>query len=203
VIDTRPYRWAIGIFGVAIVIVISIVEFATHGAASAGVKPGHRLIYFAAPVATSTLVGDVNLSKPCSLGYFGSRAVNTCLLVRRGPVVLDFFVPGVSDCERSVDLVQSLSDRFSSADVQFAAIAASSSKTAALKAVRSHHWTVPVAYDRDGALAQLYGVELCPMLELAYRGGVVKSLLFGNQWNRPAALTAKVRALITAQRSRG
>jgi hypothetical protein len=183
--------------------VISIIEFANHGAASAGVKPGQRLIFFAAPVATGSLIGDANISKPCSLGYFGARAVNTCLLVRRKPLVLGFFVAGVSDCERTVDTMQSLSQRYASSGVQFVAVAASSSRAATLHDIRTHHWTIPVAYDRDGALAQVYGVEVCPMVELAYRGGVVKSLLFGDQWNKPGQLDAKVRALIAAQRLRG
>jgi thiol-disulfide isomerase/thioredoxin len=199
VIDTRPYRWAIGIFGIALVIVISVVEFATHGVSSAGVQPGQRLINFAAPIATSDLVGDVNLSKPCSFGSFDGRAVNTCVLVRRAPLVLGFFVPGVSNCEREVDALQTLSQEFRSSQVQFVAVAASSSKASTAKAVRTHHWTIPVAYDRDGALAQVYGVELCPMLELAYRGGVVKSLLFGDNWSKTAKLVPEIRSLLAAQ----
>jgi hypothetical protein len=83
--------------------------------------------------------------------------------------------------------------------VQFVAVAASSSKASAAKEVRSHHWTIPVAYDRDGALAQVYGVELCPMLELAEPGGVVRSLLFGDNWDQPSKLAAKVTALVAAE----
>jgi hypothetical protein len=36
------------------------------------------------------------------------------------------------------------------------------------------------------------------MVELAYRGGVVKSLLFGDKWLAPATLAAQVRALIAS-----
>jgi hypothetical protein len=197
VIDTRPYRWAIGIFGIALVIIISVVEFASHGVTTAGVQPGHKLIQFAAPIATSNLVGDVQMDDPCKFGNFDGRAVNTCVLERRGPLVLGFFVPGVSVCEREVDTMQTLSRRFGG--VQFVAVAASSSKASAAKEVRSHHWTIPVAYDRDGALAQVYGVELCPMLELAEPGGVVRSLLFGDNWDQPSKLAAKVSALVAAE----
>jgi peroxiredoxin len=193
VIDTRPYRWAIGIFGIGVVIVISIVQFATNGVKSAGVQPGHRLIYFAAPVATSNLIGDANFSKPCSLAYFGARAVNTCLLVRKGPLALGLFVTGSDDCKRQIDTMQRISREFPS--VQFAAVAVSSSKSATASDVRSHHWTFPVAYDRDGAVGQLYGVQLCPMVELAYRGGIVKSLLVGDRWLSPAALAGQIRSL--------
>jgi hypothetical protein len=196
VIDTRPYRWAIGIFGVALVIIISVVEFANHGVATAGVQPGERLINFAAPIATSNLVGDVQLAHPCKFGDFGGRAVNTCVLEGRGPLVVGFFVPGVGQCDREVSTMQRLAARFPA--VQFVAVAASSSQASAAKDVRKHHWTIPVAYDRDGALAQVYGVELCPMLELAKPGGIVRSLLFGANWDQEARLAAKVRALVRA-----
>jgi hypothetical protein len=196
VIDTRPYRWAIGIFGIALVIVISVVEFANHGVATAGVQPGQPLINFAAPLATSNLVGDVQLARPCKFGEFSGRAVNTCVLEKRGPLVIGFFVPGVGQCDREVSTMQGLAARFPR--VQFVAVAASSSQASAAKDVRKHHWTIPVAYDRDGALAQLYGVELCPMLELARRGGIVRSLLFGENWDQPGRLAAKVSRLVGA-----
>jgi AhpC/TSA family len=189
VIDTRPYRWAIGIFGVALVIIISVVAFASHGVSSAGVQSGERLINFAAPIATSNLVGDVQLADPCKFGEFGGRAVNTCVLEKRGPLVIGFFVPGVGQCDREVSTLQGLAARFPG--VQFVAVAASSSQASTARDVRKHSWTIPVAYDRDGALAQVYGVELCPMLELAQRGGVVRSLLFGANWDEPAKLAAK------------
>jgi peroxiredoxin len=197
-IDTRRYRWAIGVFGIFLVIVISIIQFASNGVKGGGVAAGSRLQPFAAPVATSNLVGDANLSKPCSLGRFGARAVNTCLIVRRTPIVLAFFVTGSGDCTQSVDTVQKVSAEFSASSVRFAAIAvdASQSDTAAL--VRSHHWTIPVAYDRDGAIGQVYGVQFCPMIELAYRGGIVKDRLIGDNWNNAAKLAAAVRALVAS-----
>ena len=41
VIDTRPYRWAIGVFGIVLVIVISIIEFANHGRRARASSPGN------------------------------------------------------------------------------------------------------------------------------------------------------------------
>jgi hypothetical protein len=199
VINTRPYRWAIGGFGIALVLILAVIQFiSTGGVKSSGVQPGQRLLPFAAPVATSSLVGDANFSKPCQLGYFGARAVNTCLMVRRGPVVLAFFITGAGDCTREVDSMQTVSREFSPGAVQFAAIAVGGAKSTTATLVRSHHWTFPVAYDRDGEVGRLYGVELCPMVELAYRGGVVRSLLFGDKWIAPAVLAAQVRALLAS-----
>ena len=73
------------------------------------------------------------------------------------------------------------------------------SRAAADKLIRSHHWTIPVAYDRDGSVGGLYGVAICPMFELAYRGGIVKDRLIGDRWQTPAALAPRVQALVRAR----
>jgi peroxiredoxin len=199
-IDPRPYRWAIGIFGLVLVVAISIYQFAQHGVGTTGVPPGQRLHYFAAPLAASTLNGDANLQPPCTLARHDPRALNLCLLAGRMPVVLAFFVTGSSHCTRQVDALQSLSLQFPASAVRFAAVAvnAGHAQTAAL--VRSHHWTIPVAYDPDGSVGSLYGVVICPMIELAYRGGIVKDRLLGDRWVTAAAIGPFVRSLLGPSR---
>jgi hypothetical protein len=39
--------------------------------------------------------------------------------------------------------------------------------------VADHGWRVPVGYDRDGAVSNLYRVGGCPTLIFAYPGGIV------------------------------
>jgi hypothetical protein len=201
VIDTRRYRWMIGIFGLVLVAAVSIYEFATHGVGTTGVPPGHRLHYFAAPLANSNLVGDPNLNPPCTAAKHDPRALNLCLDVKRTPLVLAFFVTGSGQCRRSVDALQALSrsGAFSPRSVQFAAVAVEASRSDTAALIRSHHWAIPVAYDRDGSIGSLYGVAVCPMLELAYRGGVVRDRLIGDQWQTAAALAPRVRALVRAR----
>jgi hypothetical protein len=115
--------------------------------------------------------------------------------------VLSFFVVGSGECERQVDALQTLSRRFPT--VQFAAIAVHAGRAATTKLVRDHHWTIPVAYDRDGSVGSLYGVAICPMAELAYRGGIVKDRLIGDQWQTVRSLSARVQALVQSARRRG
>ncbi len=196
VIDTRPYRWMIGIFGMFLVLVISVYQFVANGVGTVGIPVGKPLHNFAAPIATTTLNGDANLNPPCTLAGHDPRALNVCLLVKRASLVLAFFVTGSGDCRRQIDTVQTVASEFSRSQVQFAAVAvhAGHRETAAL--VRAHHWTIPVAYDRDGAVGVFYGVETCPMLELARRGGIVADRLVGDHWLNPAALAARVRALL-------
>ena len=115
-------------------------------------RPGSQLHFFAAPLAASTLNGDANLNPPCTLARHDPRALNVCLLVKRGPLVLDFFVTNSSECEREVDTMQALARRPALRRVQFAAVAVNGSHAATAKAVRRHGWTIPVAYDADGAV---------------------------------------------------
>ena len=74
--------------------------------------------------------------------------------------------------------------------MQFAAIAINAGRSPTAKLVRSHHWTIPVAFDSDGAIGALYDVDICPMVELAYRGGVVANRLIGEHWLNDSALRA-------------
>ena len=197
VIDTRRYRWMIGMFGLTIVVVISVLSFLTHGPATAGVAPHHRLLYFAAPLARSDLNGVANVADPtCSLARHDPRALNVCLMVKRAPLVLGFFVIGATACEQEVDAMQTLSRRFPS--VQFAAVAVNASHADTRSAVRSHGWTIPVAYDSANVVGAQYGVQICPLVELAYRGGIVEDRLIGDSWTTPAALAPRVRELLSS-----
>jgi hypothetical protein len=199
-IDTRRYRWAIGIFGLALVVAISIYQFATHGVGSTGVPPGQRLHWFAAPLANTTLRGSANLHPPCTLARHDPRALNICLISSHEPLVLSLFVASSSDCVSQVDALQQISRDYRPGQVQFAAVALNGGQRQTAQLIRSHHWTIPVAYDEGGSVGGLYGVALCPMAELAYRGGIVRARLIGDQWRTAAQLAPEVRALV---RSRG
>ena len=45
--------------------------------------------------------------------------------------------------------------------------------------VREHGWKMPVGYDRDGAVANLYRVGGCPTFAYAYPGGTLQSASIG------------------------
>jgi len=184
----------------AAVLVVGFLVYAlTHhssGAGTPGVAVGQRLRYFSAPLATSDLNGDANLSPPCTRAHHDPRALNVCLLARRGPLVLGFFVPGSQACEREVSTMQALASEPLTWGAQYAAVAVNTGHAAAAKAVRRHGWTIPVAYDADGGVGGLYGVTACPLLELSYRGGTVAQRLIGEHWLSESALSAEVQTLL-------
>jgi hypothetical protein len=196
VIDTRPYRWTIGIFGIVLVIAVSVYMFVSHGVGTAGVPPGKRIHYFVAPLATSTLNGDANVNPRCDPAHPNPRALNVC---GRTPLVLGLFVSGSTDCEREIDTLQAVSRQFPGGAVRFGAVAVQASRAKAAALVRSHHWTIPVAYDKDGAVGALYGVAICPIVELSYRGGMVEDRLIGDHWISSTRVAARVRKLLAGR----
>lgn len=195
-LHTRRYGWAVGLLAAALVIAFLLYALSSHKSGAEGVPAGGQLHLFAAPLAASTLDGDANLNPPCTLARHDPRALNVCLLVKRRPLVLGFFVTNSRQCERQVDTMQVLSRRRRLRRVQFAAVAVNGSHAATAKAVRAHRWTIPVAYDADGAVGGVYGVSACPLLELVRRGGTVAERLIGEHWVERDALAARVRALL-------
>ncbi len=196
-VDTRRYGWAVGVLAAVLVIGFLIYALTSHNSAGTeGVPAGGRLHVFAAPLAASTLNGDANLNPPCTPARHDPRALNVCLLVKRAPLVLAFFVTNSSQCEREVDTMQALSRRGPLRSVQFAAVAVNGTHARTARAVRAHGWTIPVAYDPDGAVGGAYGVTACPLLELAERGGTVAARLIGEHWLNQNALVAQVRRLL-------
>jgi peroxiredoxin len=203
-VDTRRYGWAVG--GLAAVLVIGFLVYSLisrNPAGTEGVPAGGRLHLFAAPLAASTLNGDANLNPPCTQARHDPRALNVCLLVRRAPLVLAFFVTNSSQCERELDTMQALARRTALHPVQFAAVAVNGTHAGTSKVVRAHGWTIPVAYDADGAVGGAYGVTACPLLELASRGGTVAARLIGEHWVNQNALAAEVRRLLVRSSSGG
>jgi peroxiredoxin len=196
--SVRRYRRLIGAIGLVLVLGISIYQLAANRGGTIGIPAGQRLHWFSAPLAASDLNGDANPAPPCTLERHDPRALNVCLLAARGPLVLAFFVTASGTCVREIDVLQALAPSYERLGVQFAAVALDSSHAAAAKLIRTHHWTIPVAYDADGTVAGLYRVAVCPMLELARRGGVVADRLIGDPWLRPATLGPRIRALAAA-----
>jgi AhpC/TSA family len=196
VINTRPYRIAIGLFGLALVVAFSVYEFTSKHGRSPIAVIGHRLHYFSAPLALSNLSGDANLNPPCTVTHHDHRALNVCLLAQRAPLVLAFFVTGSGSCEREVSTLQAVAGEVPRGQVSFAAVAVGDSHGATRSAVRKHGWTIPVAYDADGAVGASYAVEVCPMLVLARRGGTVSEVLIGKHWLSRGALAGRVRTLL-------
>jgi hypothetical protein len=196
------YGWLVGIVGLIIVAYISLNTLRTEGPGSSGPAAGQALPPFAAPLVSSDLEGDANIATRRDQGDAGSvpacdvtdpRALNVCAIVRERPLVLAFLTAGADKCSRELDTMQAIVSDFP--QVAFAAVGIKGKQDEFRKLARSHRWTFPLAQDRDGAVANLYGIAVCPTVVLAARGGRVKETLLGNEAATPSALAAQVRRL--------
>lgn len=190
----RPGSIAV-VAAVAILAWIGWNTLHTSGPGGRGPQPGSQLPPFAAPLATSSLQGDANVrvkgtgGHPAACRVRGPDILNSCQLAERGPVVLGFFITGAQRCLDEIDTLDRLRSRFPR--VGFAAVAIRGARGDVRSAVRSRGWGLPVGWDDDGAVANAYGISICPTITLARQGGTVSRTLLGEQ--DEAALAAAVR----------
>ncbi len=107
----------------------------------------------------------------------GAGILNSCDLVRGRPVALAFFVAGTSRCTDQIDALARAAVHHP--QVRIAAVAVRSDRGDVRDLVRRRGWRFPVAYDRDGGLANLYGVAVCPQVTYLLPGGVVQGSTVG------------------------
>ena len=149
---------------IAVLAYITYNSLTTEGLDPNGLARGTALPPFAMPLATTGSDEDANVATRPGQGELGARpacevrgprVLNSCELGERGPVVLAFVVTGVDRCERQVDVLDRVAPRVPG--VGFAAVAVRGDPGGLRERVREQGWTVPVGYDHDGAVANLYG----------------------------------------------
>jgi hypothetical protein len=199
---TRRPAWIAVAAGLAILAYITWNTVTTPATSSTGPRAGARIPPFAAPLVTSDLVGDANVARRANQGAAGARpacsvtdprALNICALARRGPLALAFFTSDGSRCVASLDALRQVALRHPR--VGFAAVAIRGDRGDLRALVARHGWRFPVAQDRDGAVADLYGIAICPAIVLAYRGGRVLRTAIGTPQTTAAALDRALRRL--------
>jgi len=200
--------WLAVAAGVALLGWVTFNTLRADGVGSQGPPTGERMPPFAAPLALSRLDGDVNVARRGDEGAAGRRpacsvrgrdVLNVCALYERGPVVLAFLVAGAARCTHELDRLQRL--RPHHRGVAFAAVAIRGDRGDLRATIRRHGWSFPVGYDRDGALANVYGVAVCPTVTFALPGGVVQGTSLGELG--ADRLEARVAALERAARASG
>ena len=205
----RRAVWFVGLIGVALVVWVTINAIDTEGPGSQGVPTGERLPPFAAPLVTSDLEGDANVATARDGGsegvtpaceVRGRDVLNVCALGARAPLVLTFIAgDGDDECGAQLDVLERVRRRFPG--VAFAAVDVRGDRDTLRRIVAERGWRMPIGYDSDGAVANVYGVAVCPTTELALPGRVVLQSLVGSVDER--RLDRAVRRLVARARARG
>jgi len=98
-------------------------------------------------------------------------AIRVCDLFNR-PLVISFWFTKGANCLPTQDLVDQAARRYRGR-VNFLSIDIRDDPGTVRQIVSDHGWTMPVGYDRDGAVSDLYRVGVCPTLAFAYPGGIL------------------------------
>jgi hypothetical protein len=171
----------------------------TDSGSSRGPQAGTQMAPFAAPIASSSLDGDVNVARSAGEGAAGARpacevrgpdVLNSCDLVEESPAAIAFITAGDRRC---ADELSRLEDEARGTGVKVAGVIVRGKREEARTLASSRRWQVPVAWDRDGVLANLYGVAVCPQVVYLRRGGKVDGVAVGS--SSPAAVRDSLQRL--------
>ncbi len=177
-------------------------------------SPRWALPEFAVPRAAGSLEGDANVAQDdcetsqdpcpeearrapaCDIGTPG--AIRVCDFFDR-PLVLSFwFTRGGGVCTVQQDVVDRAYARYRGR-VGFLSLNVRDDRDGVRDTIRQRGWRMPVGYDRDGAVAGLYRVGICPTFAFVYPGGTLQDASAGELTE--AQLKARVERLLRATRA--
>jgi hypothetical protein len=197
----------LGAAGLILLVLVGASFLLDGGAGSSGVQAGQPAPPFALPLVTGNVPGDANVAKHANEGSAGARPacsvrgaglLNLCQLYEGAPLVLALFIEAGS-CPGILDQLQALAPSFPG--VRFAGVVIAGDRSQMRKLVNSHHLTLPVGIDSDGAVGQLYRVLSCPQLTFIYPGGIVQGKPLLSAPSR-SALRARIAQLVAGSRAR-
>lgn len=126
--------------------------------------------------------------------------IRVCDLFNR-PLVLSFWFTGGADCLPTQDVVDNVAQRFEG-EVNFLSVNVRDELSKAQDIVRERGWTIPVGWDADGAVSNLYRVGVCPTVAFAYPGGVFSEAKLGAEELTESELITGVQRLLRESKAR-
>jgi hypothetical protein len=169
---------------------------------------------FAVPRADGPLEGDANLAQddcetaqtPCPASAQRQPAcrISTPAAIRVCdyfdlPLVLTFwFSRGGNNCSEQQNVVSQVFERYRGR-VNFLSLDVRDDRDTVRDLIDRNGWKMPVGYDRDGAVAALYRVGLCPTFAYVYPGGTLQEASIGEL--TAGQLEARVDQLLQATRA--
>lgn len=190
------YSAFVGIAFIAIIVIAAINAASTDEGTLLGSEDvgGRPFAEFAVPDVRGPLDGDANIAQddcetaanPCPLAdrrmpaceIDAEDAIRVCDLFDR-PLVLTFWFTSPSACVDTQDAITALAPEYEDR-VNFASIAVRGEREDVKRIVAERDWPVPVGWDRDGAVSNVYSVGLCPTVAIARPGGIFEAALVGN-----------------------
>lgn len=217
--STRRYSVWVGVVFVAVAIIAAVNTISTQEGALLGTDPSQRgtpLPLFAVPEALASLEGDANVFQddcassrnPCpaedrrtpACEVEGADVIRVCDFFER-PLVLSFWFTRGGDCLPTQDAVAELAERYRGR-VSFLSVNVRDEREQVRQIISERGWEIPVGYDADGAVSNLYRVGVCPTVAFAYPGGILAGAAVGADELTPANLRNRIEDLIRTSRGR-
>lgn len=161
-LDEQPPRWP-------------LPEFAVPDAASEELEGDANVAQDDCSAAALPCPDDAQRTPACQVGTPG--AIRVCDFFDR-PLVISFWFSKGGNCVDQQDVVSRVHSRYRGR-VGFLAVDIRDDRDAVRELIRERGWTMPVGYDRDGAVASLYRVGGCPTFAFAYPGGTLQGAGIG------------------------
>ena len=207
--------------GVAFVIVIAIASINTFtndegGLLGADAQAGEPMPEFAVPELPGGEEADANIfqddcessENPCPADERRTpacevdlpRVLRVCDFFDR-PLVLSFWFTSPSECPPTQDLIDKAASRYRDR-VNFLSIAVRGERGELEEIIRERGWSIPVGWDRDGAVSNLYRVGVCPTVAFILPGGILSEAKIGTEELDRGQLDAAIDDLIREARRR-
>lgn len=203
---------------------IGLIAVATYSATQTdegtllgtGAIQGEPLPEFAVPDIRGPLDADANVAQddcegsrnPCpaderrkpACDIEPEGAIRICDLFDR-PLVLSFWFTRGANCVGVQDVVDEVSGSYRGR-VNFLSLNVRDERAEVERLVSERGWEVPVGWDRDGAVSNIYRIGVCPTIALAYPGGIFASAQVVDVDLTPPELSAQIDELIAESRER-
>ena len=127
-------------------------------------------------------------------------AIRVCDLFDR-PLAISFWFTRGADCLPTQDVFDSVAAEYGD-HVNFLSVNVRDELGEVQGIIRERGWGVPVGWDRDGAVSNIYRVGVCPTVALAYPGGILHEARIGADDLSEKALREALDGLIQASRAR-
>jgi hypothetical protein len=218
---SRPgarYSTFVGIAFLALVAIAALNGLSTDEGSVLGVEAveGRPLAEFAVPAIPGPLDGDANIAQDdcetavnpcpeddrrtpaCEVDLEG--AIRVCDLFDR-PLVISFWFTRGAECLGAQDVFDEVARSYRGR-VNFLSLNVRDDREKVESTIAERGWTVPVGWDRDGAVSNIYRVAVCPTVAFAYPGGIFQSAAVEDPEVTVAQLSERVDELVRESRKR-
>ena len=208
------YSIVVGLIFLAVIVVATVNTIEGGGGGRTlgldQLPPRWPLPAFAVPEGAGETEGDANVAQddcetsaiPCpedsartpACRVEVAESIRVCDLFDR-PLVISFWFTKSGGCVEQQDLVDE-AFRHYRGRVGFLSLDIRDDRDTLRDLIRQRDWTMPVGFDRDGAVGSLYGVGLCPTFAYVFPGGTLQSASIGEL--TAAQLSRRVDRLLAA-----